>query len=222
MMPDKVLFGASVHPYDPTFKQRVSEYVDKGAVLLKWQCSSQLFSLADPIIADRLRFLATAKNGRPLPLLLHVGPEHAIPTPDRKARSYDYISWTALDKTWNFLRFGDKLYVPDIDAINANFQAGLDAGVVIIFAHCGLAYYEPKVLGFLREHSDFDAVKGWLESNDANPNRPGKCYADVSACMTPVRQAFFKNIRELPEEYLVLGSDFPVPVFELSPTPRRC
>jgi hypothetical protein len=216
-LPSKILFGASVHPYDPEFERRVDKYVEQGAVLIKWLPSSQLINLADPIIAERLRFLATAKNGRPLPLLVHIGPEHAIPTPDRRARSYDYIQWSKADKFWNSLRFGaSKLYVPDVTSINQNFNTGLDAGAVIIFAHCGLPYYEPKFSGLSKEHSDFDAIRRWLRSNDEYPNRAGKCYADVSACMTPIRRAFFDDIMGMPDEYLLLGSDFPVPVFELS------
>src|SRR5690606_34284493 len=38
---DKVLLGASVHPYDPKFEDRVRKYVEKGVVLLKWLPSAQ-------------------------------------------------------------------------------------------------------------------------------------------------------------------------------------
>ena len=30
---EKVLLGASAHPYDPNFKNRVKKYIDRGAVL---------------------------------------------------------------------------------------------------------------------------------------------------------------------------------------------
>lgn len=66
-VPDKVLFGASVHPYAPDFKQRVTECVNNGAVLLKWVPSSQQFSVGDAKVGQAMKFLATAKGGGPLP-----------------------------------------------------------------------------------------------------------------------------------------------------------
>src|SRR5688572_21269005 len=35
-LPGRILFGASVHPYDPRFEDRVREVVAAGAALLKW------------------------------------------------------------------------------------------------------------------------------------------------------------------------------------------
>src|SRR3990172_8162023 len=39
----KVLFGASVHPYRPDFRARVTECIQHGAVFIKWLPSSQQF-----------------------------------------------------------------------------------------------------------------------------------------------------------------------------------
>lgn len=214
---EKVLLGASVHPYDPQFKARVAHYASAGAVLLKWIPSAQQINLADPLVREAIKFLATAgKGGRPLPLLLHVGPEYAIMSTDPKARSYDVLSWSPWDRVRNLLREkGKRWYTPDIAAVEANLREGLEAGACIIFAHCGLPYFTSGLLGFL-EHSDFAAVKRYLELYPGRDGPRGKCFADVSACVTPFRKSFFPDIRELPAGSLLAGSDFPVPVFELS------
>jgi len=213
----KILLGVSVHPYDPDFKSRVAHYSAAGAVLLKWIPSAQQIDLADPRVRQAFEFLATAgKGGRPLPLLLHVGPEYSIMTTDPTTWSYDFLSWSFWDKVSNLLRPKSKRWhTPDIEAIKANLRAGLEAGACIIFAHCGLPYFATKFFGFL-EHSDFEAVKRYLELYPGVDGPAGKCFADVSACVTPFRRSFFPDIRDLPGGSLLAGSDFPVPLFELS------
>jgi predicted TIM-barrel fold metal-dependent hydrolase len=213
---DKVLLGASVHPYDPKFKDRVRTYVEKGAVLLKWLPSAQQIDLADERIRDALTFLATAREGAPLPLLLHCGPEYAISSSDTRTASYDYLRWTWWDRFWNSIRKrDDRKYRPHPRMIHRNLRAGLDAGATIIFAHCGLPYYEPHGLKFL-EHSDFRTVSRYLRRYPADNADGGRCYADVSAIVTPFRRSYFKAIKRLPSQSLLFGSDFPTPVFELS------
>lgn len=212
----KVLLGASVHPYDPQFRARVARYVAAGAVLLKWLPSAQQIDLADPRVGGALEFLATAgRGGRPLPLLLHVGPEYSIMTTDPRTWSYDFLSWSFWDRLGNLFRGRRRWQVPDVEAIDASLRRGLHAGACVIFAHCGLPYFAPRLLGFL-EHSDFEAVKGYLERYPGIDGPRGKCLADVSACVTPFRRSFFPDIRRLPGGSLLAGSDFPVPVFELS------
>jgi hypothetical protein len=213
----KILFGASVHPYDPAFTTRVKQYVDQGAVLLKWLPSAQQINLADERVASALKFLARAgAGGKALPLLLHVGSEYAIMTTDPRTTSYDFLSWGRWDRFGNWLRKkSQRWHVPNVKQVLANLRAGLDAGSTIILAHCGLPYFAPRFTKFL-EHSDLDAVKMLLEETIAQPNRLGKCYADVSACLTPFRKGYFKGIKKLPDSLLLAGSDFPVPVFELS------
>jgi hypothetical protein len=215
---DKVLLGASVHPYDAEFENRVKKYVDSGAVLLKWLPSAQQISLADSRVRNRLEFLATAgTGGKPLPLLLHVGPEYAIPSTDSRTHTYDWLSWTFWDKLANFLRFGKRWHTPDVDSAHANMQAGLDAGASIIFAHCGLPYFAGRgPLRHLLEHSDLKVVRDYLEEYHPGANKKGTTYADVSACATPFRRTYFKQIKRLPADALLTGSDFPTPVFELS------
>lgn len=212
----RILLGASVHPYDPAFQQRVRQCVQDGAVLLKWLPSAQQINLADPRVMDALVFLATAKGGKALPLLLHCGYEGAIITTDPRTFSYDYLSWGFLDKLRNALKSKkDRFATPDVAGALANLRAGVDAGATVILAHCGLPYFAPRFLGFL-EHSDFPVVKALLGESSAAPEEKGKFCADVSACVTPFRKSYFGDIRKLPAELLLAASDFPVPVFELS------
>ena len=212
-LPNKVLFGASVHPYDPTFEARVKACVDQGAVLLKWLPSAQAINLADARVGKALKFLAAAApGGRPLPLLLPVGSEYAIPPVDRRMTSLDFLSWSKVDATWNWFRGNKKWIRPDLKRLHENLRAGFDSGAIIIFAHCGTPYFASGLLGRLVEHSDFDVVKKYLET----PAYRGRVYADVSAMVTPFRQSYFPAIKNLPPGSLLLGSDFPVPIFELS------
>jgi hypothetical protein len=215
---NKVLLGASVHPYDPAFKERVAHYVNKGAVLLKWLPSAQQIDLAHSKVREALAFLATARDGKPLPLLLHIGPEYAIPSKDPRTASYDYLTWTWWDELKNRLRDPDeRLYPVQTGKIHANLQAGLDAGAVIIFAHCGLPYYAPRWFGRFLEHSELRTIRRYLESYPAGGrDGKGRCYADVSALVTPFRRSYYGAIRRLPPQSLLFGSDFPTPVFELS------
>jgi hypothetical protein len=213
----KILLGASVHPYDPRFRERVAECVEWGAVLLKWLPSAQQINLADPRVGEALRFLATARGGRPLPVLVHVGAEYAVITTNKHTTSYDFLSWGRWDAFWNWLRPNtDRWATPDLPAIERNLTAGLNAGACIIFAHCGLPYCATRFLGSLFEHSDLDAVRGYLQRFPGTDGIRGKCFADVSACVTPFRRSYFGTIAKLPAGALLAGSDFPVPVFELS------
>jgi hypothetical protein len=210
----RVLFGASVHPYDPLFRDRVKKCVDLGAILIKWVPSSQQINLADPRVGSALEFLATAKGGKPLPLLLHCGPEYAIPTFDNCTKSYDFLEWNWTDRILNLFHW-PRWHSPGIVRIHENLKKGLSSGAVIIFAHVGLPYYFGGWIGKLFEHSDFDSVRDYLAENTTG-RWPGKCYADVSALCTPVRKAFYPEVRKLPQEFLLFGSDFPTPAFELS------
>lgn len=212
--PDKVLFGASVHPYDTDFKTRVKKYVDEGAVLLKWIPSSQQINLDDKRVRDALVFLATAKNGKPLPLLLHTGMEYAIPTTNAKTQSNDFLCWNFRDKFFNFFRW-DSWNTPNLSKVHSNLKYGLDRGAIIIFAHCGLPYFVPKWLGNIFEHSDFDIVRKYLRNYPPGVSGKGCCYADVSAFATPFRRSFYKEIKKLPQQSLLFGSDYPTPAFEM-------
>ncbi|HYE94891.1 MAG TPA: hypothetical protein VD962_01680 [Rubricoccaceae bacterium] len=210
---ERVLLGASVHPYAPDFKERVAEAVEQGAVLLKWLPSAQHIDLAHERVAEALTFLATARDGKPLPLLLHVGVEYAIPPAERRRKAADFLSWGPFDRVLGWTQGWRK---PDLPRIHANLRAGLDAGGVLILAHCGLPYFG-RALGLTAvEHDDFAAVRRYLRDYPADGSRKGRCFADVSACATPFRARYFDRLRALPAESLLFGSDYPTPIFELS------
>lgn len=212
----RILLGASVHPYDPDFRERVRKYVDQGAVLLKWLPSAQQIDLEDPRIGPALEFLADAgPDGRPLPLLLHCGPEYAIPSTDPRTTSYDYLHWSTWDNVVNLLRFKKRWYPRNEGRIRASLERGLNAGAVIIFAHCGLPYFFGSALGRIFEHSEARQVASFLRAT-AQGAYAGKCLADVSALATPFRKSYFNDVKALPQELLLYGSDFPTPVFELT------
>lgn len=213
LLPDKVLYGASVHPYRDDFKERVAECVDAGAVLLKWLPSAQQFTLAHPKAREAVKFLATAKGGKALPLLLHVGGEYAVPTTDERTKSYDYLTWGFWDGFWNAFR-RDKWHRPDVSGIRRTLNEGLDAGATIIMAHCGLPYFAAHAR--LLEHDDFPEVKRYLHRTADGQTGTGRVFADVSALVTPFRRSYFDDIAKLPRDLLLFGSDYPTPVFELS------
>lgn len=218
----RILLGASVHPYDPAFEDRVAQCIADGAVLLKWLPSAQQINLADPRVRRALEILARAgKDRRPLPLLLHCGSEYAIKTTDPAATSFDFLSWGFWDRLGNALRSKKERWAtPDIAGVLGNLRAGVEAGAVIILAHCGLPYFAPRLLGFL-EHDDFPVVRRLLGESAAAPPGRGRFLADVSALVTPFRRSYFGEVRKLPEHLVLAGSDFPVPVFELSAGPSE-
>jgi predicted TIM-barrel fold metal-dependent hydrolase len=225
-LPNRILFGASVHPYDKNFKERVAECVAEGAILIKWLPSAQQFDLGSDAAGEALQYLATAgPDGNPLPVLLHCGPEYAIDTTDARTRSFDYLTWSKWDEIINALRFARKWHKPDLVRLRSNLDNALNAGAIIIFAHCGFPYFFPRPLGRYLEHSEFSFVKEYLvwtsrhkfrSTRKDGSEREGKCFADVSALATPFRKAYYSNVRSLPQELLLYGSDFPTPVFELS------
>jgi predicted TIM-barrel fold metal-dependent hydrolase len=215
-LPQRVLLGASVHPYDPDFENRVKKYVDRGAVLLKWLPSAQGIDLADERTRSALTGLAKlGPGGRPLPLLLHTGSEYAIPPWDRRVKPYDFLSWGRLDRFRNIFN-RPKWIRPDAKKLNENLRAALSEGADIIFAHCGLHYFAGGLVGRLLEHSDFRSVRRYLLEHPVAEASGGRCFADCSAFATPFREPFFGKVAELPEDSLLFGSDFPTPVFELS------
>lgn len=85
--PDRLLFGASVHPYRPNAVACVEEVFARGACLLKWLPLHQNIDIADPRTLAVLR--CCAKLG--LPILVHYGEEFTLAT-----QHPEYQSVTAL------------------------------------------------------------------------------------------------------------------------------
>jgi len=83
------------------------------------------------------------------------------------------------------------------------------------FCHCGAPYFFPGWAGRRFEHSEFEVVRDYLLRSAAGEFR-GRCFADVSAFVTPFRRLYFDEIRRLQEDHLFFGGDLPTPAFELS------
>jgi predicted TIM-barrel fold metal-dependent hydrolase len=87
---DKILFGASVHPYREDWEDELNFCIENGAVVCKWICSSMQI---DPTHEKCRRFYAKLAEHK-LPLLYHAGPEYSIPTSDddfEKFNDPDYV-----------------------------------------------------------------------------------------------------------------------------------
>jgi predicted TIM-barrel fold metal-dependent hydrolase len=72
---EKVLFGASVHPYRRDGVRELERLLGRGACLVKWIPSAQGIDPADPLCTPFFEALAHYR----VPLLTHVGPEHTVP-----------------------------------------------------------------------------------------------------------------------------------------------
>ncbi|MCP5104137.1 MAG: amidohydrolase family protein, partial [bacterium] len=92
---ERVLLGASVHPYRNDWEKELDFCLENGAVLCKWIPSSMMINPEH----DKCKpfYKKLAENN--LPLLCHEGPEVAIPTSDPAYDEYNkprYLK-TALD-----------------------------------------------------------------------------------------------------------------------------
>jgi predicted TIM-barrel fold metal-dependent hydrolase len=122
-----------------------------------------------------------------LPLLCHSGPEYTIPTSNDAYEEYDNPKY---------------------------LDAALKAGVTVIVAHCAMPYF-----GLF----DFDYQDDWQEfvklCEQADKEK-WNLYADLSAVCTPFREGYIRKIKEhsdvIPSGRLLFGSDFPVPLSELT------
>jgi hypothetical protein len=216
-LPQRVLPGASVHPYRRDFADEVRRWVDQGAVLLKWLPSAQAIDLAEPAVGTRMRELAhLGPGGGPLPLLLHVGGEYAIPPADPTLPSLNFHSWSVWDALGKLLRGRGAWVRPRVREIEANLRAAAAEGAIIIFAHLGLPYFVSGWLAGVLEHSDFEVVRAYLTRAAERAGNRRRYFSDVSSCCTPFRKPYFGQIAALPADALLFGSDFPTPVFQLS------
>jgi predicted TIM-barrel fold metal-dependent hydrolase len=90
-------------------------------------------------------------------------------------------------------------------------RTALEQGVVVIIAHCALPYfwffdadYQDDFREFMKLVEEADQ-KGW------------QLYADISAMATPLRAPYIKQILDkVQSERLLLGSDYPIPLSELT------
>lgn len=87
-------------------------------------------------------------------------------------------------------------------------RPALEEGATVIIAHCALPYLGPLDKDYKKEFAGLfaDAKKhGW------------KLYADLSAICTPLRAPYMERIKKVvPNERLIFGSDYPIPLSEIS------
>lgn len=93
---DRVLFGASVHPYRNDWEQELDYCLGKRAVLCKWIPSAQMIDPSHQKCTNMYQKLAQHR----LPLLCHVGPEYTIPSaaPDPERYNNPDLLVPALDR----------------------------------------------------------------------------------------------------------------------------
>jgi predicted TIM-barrel fold metal-dependent hydrolase len=180
---DRVLFGASVHPYRSDWESELQYCIDNGAVLCKWIPSSQQIDLTHAKCEQFYEKLA-ANN---LPLLCHVGPEGSIPP---------------FDKT------SQELNNPK------HLKNALKAGVTVIAAHAALPLLPPPL--------DSEEHYRELVALFKPPNPTSwKLYAELSAINLGTRSSYVPNIKnDIPQTQLMFGSDYPIPLLDISQDPH--
>ena len=82
---ERVLFGASVHPYRNDWEEELDYCLKHHAVLCKWIPSSQMI---DPTHEKCIPFYKKLAQHN-LPLLCHAGPEYAIPTSNNRYNEFN-------------------------------------------------------------------------------------------------------------------------------------
>jgi len=189
------LFGCSVHPYSPDAVERLRRCAGNGAVLCKWLPSSQGIDPTHPLSFRFYRALAELG----LPLLLHVGPEDAIPCDLKKE---------------NELRFNAAAGSYGTNPGDAISMA-LGQGATVIVAHCGT----PLGALFDTDNSYWEGVFDTLLERLSGADLSRPLFADISAFCLPGRYKYIKRLipiaKEMPHRFLY-GSDYPVPIVSFS------
>jgi predicted TIM-barrel fold metal-dependent hydrolase len=179
---ERILFGASVHPYRLDWEDELEYCLAHKAVLCKWIPSSLQVDPAHPRCLAFYKKLAEHK----LPLLCHVGSERAIPPYDKSSQM---------------------LNRPGL------LRNALDAGVTVIMAHAALPLPPPlendvafqELIALFREAE----IKNW------------KLYTDLSAINLGPRGSYIDRIKkDIPAQRLILGSDYPIPILDISQEPH--
>ncbi|MBL7127999.1 MAG: amidohydrolase family protein [Ignavibacteria bacterium] len=107
---DRILFGSSIHPYRKDWQDELEKCMENGACLCKWIPSSQQIDPTHVKCESFYRKLTEYK----LPLLIHCGPEYAIPTSNTDCNENNNPKY---------------------------LRKALDMGVTVIIAHCSLPYF---------------------------------------------------------------------------------
>lgn len=87
-------------------------------------------------------------------------------------------------------------------------RKALENGVIVIAAHCSTPYFG---------NLDPDYFDEFLSLMKESIKRGWRFFGDISALATPFRIPYVKKIKgEVPPERLIFGSDYPIPVSDLS------
>ena len=180
---ERVLFGASIHPYREDWENELLNCLENNAVLCKWIPSAQQIDPSDRRCLPFYRKLA--EHG--LPLLCHVGPEAAIPPFDKPSQEL------------NSPRF---------------LRQALDAGVTVIAAHAALPLLPPP---FESDRFYRELVTLFREGDAHNLG----LYTDISAINLGPRNSYIDKLKtDIPADRLIFGSDYPIPILDISQRPH--
>jgi predicted TIM-barrel fold metal-dependent hydrolase len=189
------LYGCSVHPYAPDAIRRLWHCAKNGAVLCKWLPSSQGIDPTHPLAVRFYRACADLH----LPLILHVGPEEAVPT--NLPQEYEFLFNSAAGRYGK--NPGDALAM------------AMDAGATLIIAHSAVPLGELLDKNNKYWEDIFLLILDRIQRTYAH--KP--LYADLSALCLPGRFKYVKDIlplaKKLPNKFLY-GSDYPIPVVSFS------
>jgi predicted TIM-barrel fold metal-dependent hydrolase len=184
---EKILFGASVHPY----RKQAEMMREFQRAMDNGAVLFKWLPSAQQInpMDTRCDAFYKALSERGIPLLCHTGGELSVPTSRHETLAFNNP---------------------------AKLVRALDAGVTVIAAHCATPYLG----GILPADKDFfNSLMDMLKAAD---EKGWRLYADLSAMSTPTRVAYLRRVKRLidggrisPSRFL-FGSDFPVPVFDIS------
>lgn len=131
----RVLFGASVHPYRADWENELKYSILNGACLCKWIPSSQQI---DPENNKCVPFYQTLADHN-FPLLVHCGPEYAIPTSNKAYKEMNNPK---------------------------HLRTALNMGVTVIIAHCSLPYLNMLDVEYQDDLAEFYSLFEDAEPND--------------------------------------------------------
>ena len=186
--PKRFLFGASVSPNRPDWREELRYVIEEtDAVLCKIIPSTHhviLDAERDGVLMHRDYYETLAEAG--LPLLCHVGPEYSFPEGMRHKE---------LD------RF-------------ARLEAPLSCGTTVIAAHCASPVFPLIDADTITDFGEFmQKMNAEYGKTDENGHSIPVLYADTSALSLSTRLVWLSKIRDtLRPEWLLHGSDFPIPI----------
>ncbi len=179
----RLLFGASVHPDRPDWEEQLYEAIARDAVLIKLIPSTQHIDLdAKDDAGYRYERYFRILADKGVPLLCHVGPEYSYPEGIRNPELDDY-------------------HILD---------APLSCGVTVIAAHCASPVFpvvDEDTIG------KFGVYMERANTRHAQDASFGPLYGDTSAFSLTTRLPWISKLRDtFPAEWLLNGSDFPIPI----------